>query len=109
MHVLLQTHSLSLTDHFSTDQHADTDAPAKSQTDVFLRPVSKFRHLESLLPGRTIQQEQHGPTYQMVQQLPVRLVSRNAACAFLLLLRTRERCQSSVCPIEILGTCETYW
>ena len=59
--------TLTMTSH----QHTDADAPTQGQADVLLRPLPELRHLESLLPGREVQQEQHGAAGQVVQQLPV--------------------------------------
>ena len=55
----------------TSHQYTDADALTQSQAHVFLRSLPELRHLESLLPGCEVQQEQHGAARQVVQQFPV--------------------------------------
>jgi len=55
----------------SSHQHADTDAPAQSQADVFLRSLPELGRAESLFPGCQVQQKQHCAARQVVQQFSV--------------------------------------
>jgi len=48
-------------------QYVDTHASSQGQIDVLLRTVSKLGSAQRLLPGRQVQQEQHGAAGQVVQ------------------------------------------
>ena len=53
------------------DEYSDADASAQGEAHVLLRSLSEFSGVEGLLSRREIQQEQHRPAHQVVQQFPV--------------------------------------